>query len=144
MEFETHCMSFPCTELLLFNYAEVNSIFNSRAPLKNDFEWIQWLISLLDESVFLNKSFEWMIQWQIQFSTVTCRHLVAYDVTDTTVIWSAKLVSNVICAILIAIVHKFLTLKFFQYFLSGSARQHKHRYEWFCQRFNRHSWITVK
>jgi len=35
MEFETHCMSFPCTELLLFNYAEVNSIFESRAPLIN-------------------------------------------------------------------------------------------------------------
>ena len=33
MEFETHCMSFPCTELLLFNYAKINSIFNSRAPL---------------------------------------------------------------------------------------------------------------
>ena len=33
MEFETHCMSFPCTELLLFNYAKVNSIFDSRAPL---------------------------------------------------------------------------------------------------------------
>lgn len=35
MEFETHCMSFPCTELLLFNYAKINSIFHSRAPLKS-------------------------------------------------------------------------------------------------------------
>ncbi|MGL5188487.1 MAG: hypothetical protein ACRC7S_02370 [Cetobacterium sp.] len=33
MGFETQCMSFPCTELLLFNYAEVNSNSDSRAPL---------------------------------------------------------------------------------------------------------------
>jgi len=32
--FETHCMSCPCTELLLFNYAKINSISNSRAPLR--------------------------------------------------------------------------------------------------------------
>ncbi len=25
MVFEAHCMSFPCTELLLFNYAKVKS-----------------------------------------------------------------------------------------------------------------------
>ncbi len=28
---------------------------------------IQWLVSLLDESMFLNESFEWMIQRQIHF-----------------------------------------------------------------------------
>ncbi len=34
MVFEAHCMSFPCTELLLlFNYAEVNTVFHSMAPL---------------------------------------------------------------------------------------------------------------
>ncbi len=34
MVFEAHCMSFPCTELLLFNYAKVNTVFHSMAPLK--------------------------------------------------------------------------------------------------------------
>ncbi len=34
MVFEAHCMSFPCTELLLFNYANVNTVFHSMAPLK--------------------------------------------------------------------------------------------------------------
>ncbi len=24
---EAHCMSFPCTELLLFNYAKVKTVF---------------------------------------------------------------------------------------------------------------------
>ncbi len=33
MLFEAHCMSFPCTELLLFNYAKVNRCFHSMAPL---------------------------------------------------------------------------------------------------------------
>ncbi len=33
MEFEAHGMSFPCTELLLINYAEVNTVFHSMAPL---------------------------------------------------------------------------------------------------------------
>ena len=33
MVFETHCMS--CTELLLFNYAKINSISHSRAPLSD-------------------------------------------------------------------------------------------------------------
>ncbi len=32
MVFEAHCMSFPCTELLLFNYAKVNTVF--MAPLR--------------------------------------------------------------------------------------------------------------
>jgi len=32
MAFETHCMSCPFTELL-FKYAKINSISNSRAPL---------------------------------------------------------------------------------------------------------------
>ncbi len=31
---EAHCMSFPCTELLLFNYAKVKTVFHSMAPLK--------------------------------------------------------------------------------------------------------------
>uniref|UniRef100_A0A671PDN6 Kinesin-like protein n=1 Tax=Sinocyclocheilus anshuiensis TaxID=1608454 RepID=A0A671PDN6_9TELE len=35
MVFESHGMSFPCTELLLFNYAKVNSVFHSMAPLTN-------------------------------------------------------------------------------------------------------------
>ncbi len=30
---EAHCMSFPCTELLLFNYAKVKTVFRSMAPL---------------------------------------------------------------------------------------------------------------
>ncbi len=33
MVFEAHCMSFPCTELLLFNYAKANTVFHSMAPL---------------------------------------------------------------------------------------------------------------
>ncbi len=33
MVFEAHCMSFPCTELLLFNYAKENTVFHSMAPL---------------------------------------------------------------------------------------------------------------
>ncbi len=33
MVFEAHCMSFPYTELLLFNYAKVNTVFHSMAPL---------------------------------------------------------------------------------------------------------------
>ncbi len=33
MVLEAHCMSFPCTELLLFNYAKVNIVFQSMAPL---------------------------------------------------------------------------------------------------------------
>ncbi len=32
MVFEAHGMSFPCTELLLFNYAKVNTVFHSMAP----------------------------------------------------------------------------------------------------------------
>ncbi len=28
MVFEAHGMSFPCTELLLFNYAKVNTVFH--------------------------------------------------------------------------------------------------------------------
>ncbi len=33
MVFEAHGMSFPCTELLIFNYAKVNTVFHSMAPL---------------------------------------------------------------------------------------------------------------
>ncbi len=33
MVFEAHGMSFPCTELLLFNNAKVNTVFHSMAPL---------------------------------------------------------------------------------------------------------------
>ncbi len=33
MLFEVHGMSFPCTELLLFNYAKVNTVFHSMTPL---------------------------------------------------------------------------------------------------------------
>ncbi len=35
MVFEAHGMSFPCTELLLFNYAKVKTVFYSMAPLKD-------------------------------------------------------------------------------------------------------------
>ncbi len=31
---EAHRMSFPCTELLLLNYAKVKTVFHSMAPLK--------------------------------------------------------------------------------------------------------------
>ncbi len=34
MVFEAHSMSFPCTELLLFNYAKVNTVFHFMAPLQ--------------------------------------------------------------------------------------------------------------
>ncbi len=34
MVFEAHGMSFPCTEVLLFHYAKVNTVFHSMAPLK--------------------------------------------------------------------------------------------------------------
>ncbi len=34
MVFEALCMSFPCTELLLYNYAKVNAVFHTMAPLK--------------------------------------------------------------------------------------------------------------
>ncbi len=34
MVFEAHSMSFPCTEHLLFNYAKVNLVFYSMAPLR--------------------------------------------------------------------------------------------------------------
>ncbi len=34
MVFEAHGMSFPFTELLLFNYAKVNTVSHSMAPLK--------------------------------------------------------------------------------------------------------------
>ncbi len=40
MVFEAHCMSFPCTELLLFNYAKVKTVFHSMAPLKNIYIYI--------------------------------------------------------------------------------------------------------
>ncbi len=33
MVFEDHNMSFLCTELLLFNYAKVNTVFHLLAPL---------------------------------------------------------------------------------------------------------------
>ncbi len=33
---EARCMSFPCTELLLFNYAEVKTDFHSMAPLRQE------------------------------------------------------------------------------------------------------------
>ncbi len=38
MVFEAHGMSFPCTELLLFNYAMVNTVFHSMAPLNGKTE----------------------------------------------------------------------------------------------------------
>ncbi len=31
---EAHCMSFSCTELLLFNYAKVKTVFHYMTPLK--------------------------------------------------------------------------------------------------------------
>ncbi len=37
MVFEAHGMSFLCTELLLFNYAKVKTVFHSMAPLKLSF-----------------------------------------------------------------------------------------------------------
>ncbi len=40
MVFEAHCMSFSCTELLLFNYAKVNKVFHSMAPLIHNH--VQW------------------------------------------------------------------------------------------------------
>ncbi len=40
--FEAHGVSFPCTELLLFNYAKVNTIFHSMAALIHSDLWI-WM-----------------------------------------------------------------------------------------------------
>ncbi len=34
MVFVAHGMSFPCTELLLFTYAKVKTVFHSMAPLR--------------------------------------------------------------------------------------------------------------
>ncbi len=34
MVFEAHGMSFSCTQLLLFNYTKVNTVFHYLAPLK--------------------------------------------------------------------------------------------------------------
>ncbi len=39
---EAHCMTFPCKELLLFNYAKVKTVF-SMAPLK---KWIYLFVPL--------------------------------------------------------------------------------------------------
>ncbi len=38
MVFEAHGMSFPCTQLLLFNYTKVNTVFHYLAPLKKEEE----------------------------------------------------------------------------------------------------------
>ncbi len=48
MVFETHGMSFPCTELLLFNYAKVNTVFHSMAPLTDGLEWCGSLVDYCD------------------------------------------------------------------------------------------------
>ncbi len=45
MVFEAHCMSFPCTELLLFNYAKVNTVFHSMAPLKTNNSFLFSILS---------------------------------------------------------------------------------------------------
>ncbi len=41
MVFEAHCLSFPCTELLLFNYTKVNSF-----PLYGTFKQIHQMVSI--------------------------------------------------------------------------------------------------
>ncbi len=46
MVFEAHCMSFPCTELLLFNYAKANRVLYSMAPLKKinlEMQYLEWI-----------------------------------------------------------------------------------------------------
>ncbi len=43
--FETHSMSFTCTELLLFNYAKVKTVFHSMAPLKKGKRYAYCIIS---------------------------------------------------------------------------------------------------
>ncbi len=45
MEFEAHGMSFPCTELLLFNYAKVKTVLNSMAPLS--YFWSMLICSVI-------------------------------------------------------------------------------------------------
>ncbi len=37
MVFESHGMPFSCRELLLFNYAKVNTVLQSMAPLRHEF-----------------------------------------------------------------------------------------------------------
>ncbi len=39
MVFEAHSMYFPCTELLLFNYAKIKRVFHSMAPLNTDLSY---------------------------------------------------------------------------------------------------------
>jgi len=123
---------------------------------------------LLDESVFLNESFEWTIQWQIHFLTVSCRHLVELDVIDTTVIWRAKfvskgsllyfdryrrhrclntnlkLISQYFCDN-VNICSTEITNVWFKTALSGSGSTNTDLNVpvWFCQRFNRRGRIVV-
>ncbi len=45
-------MSFPCTELLLINYAKINTVFQSMAPLKE--------IKLHEQAVEIVESFKYL------------------------------------------------------------------------------------
>ncbi len=40
---EAHGMSYPCTELLLFNYAKVKTVFHSMSPFKVQARWLLML-----------------------------------------------------------------------------------------------------
>ncbi len=55
MVFEAHCMSFPCTELLLFNYAKVNTVF--MAPLRVTKNYFSRGFFLKKNSLLLSKPF---------------------------------------------------------------------------------------
>ncbi len=39
---EAHCVSFPCTELLLFKFAKVKTVFHSMAHLISKIQSERW------------------------------------------------------------------------------------------------------
>ncbi len=53
---EAHCMSCPCTELLLFNYAKVKIFFHSMTPLIVSHAHIQVCIGFIFAKVLEAKN----------------------------------------------------------------------------------------
>ncbi len=76
--FEAHAMSFPCTELLLLlNYAKVNTVFHSMAPLNQ-----LWLYSSERRKLFtprmakgcVNHGVIFIFEWTIPLKTWALKH----------------------------------------------------------------------
>ncbi len=60
MVFEAHGMSFQCTELLLFNYAKVNTVFHSMTPLiKAPDEKLNTFLDFYKETAKRTKLHKW-------------------------------------------------------------------------------------